>query len=137
MNNKGTTILEYLIYIPIIAILTISVYMLVSTVIDVNTRLSNDFDFYTMDTLLEASILKDLSKGYNEVSFINGDKQQGFIINGSEYNFNDDSLIHFKTLNIDCDIIDNKLIVVTKYGANTYKKEFNIEYWENGNEEFN
>ena len=131
-NEKGFTILEYLVYIPVVIIVSIALYLLFDTAVSANNDSLNAVDFSSESIVLDMNILKDLTKGHNEVEYIDGDSKKGFILNGTHYNFESKDFVDFNKLNIHSIIAGDKLIITTKYGSNTFTKEYNVKYWGGG-----
>lgn len=129
-NRKGITIIEYLACIPMIIIITTAIYMMFTSVLETDGEIQKAIEYSTESIILDTSIMNSMKKGYNEVHFIGEDKTKGFVINNVEYNFNNSDTINFECLNIEADIVNDRLIVTTSYRTKRITKEYNITYWD-------
>ncbi len=128
-NNRGTVLLQYILCIPIIMIISASLYMIFSSVVDTNESLMGNTTFATNQAFLNANILNDLCEGKNQIQYIEGDSQRGFILNEQIYDFSNNEKINFSKLNISVEILEESFIVTTKLGAKEYNTRYNLEFW--------
>lgn len=129
-NEKGFTFIELAVAVPLIVLVVVVLYNLLTTVYTANIESSESIAFYSASNLLTSQLYADIAKGYGELSYIDAqDTSKGFIVNSQVYDFTTKSPVDFSLLGIVAEIHGSVLSVTTRIDGHVYTKVYDVSVW--------